>query len=89
MADQQRQETDARAEASAKGDVQERMDEIQEKGYFGDKVDPTPNEHYSLETEEFKTPETDPELAKQAFLQARFPDSLSSDLGPGPKTSKV
>ncbi len=70
---------------SAKGDVEERMNEANEKGYFGDKVDPTPNENYSLETEEFRTPETDPELAKDAFLAARFPDSLPDELGPGPR----
>ncbi len=75
-------------EKSAKGDIQERMDEVQEKGYLGDKVDPTPNENYSLETDEFRTPETDPELAKDAFLQARFPDSLQADLGPGAKADK-
>lgn len=69
----------------AKGDIQERFDEANDKGYFGDKVDPTPNEHYSLESSNWETPETDPKLAAEAHLAARFPDSLPSDLAPGPK----
>lgn len=39
--------TDADA---AKGDVQEQVDEDEDKGYHGTKVDPRPNSAYSLES---------------------------------------
>lgn len=56
------------------GEVQERFDEAAEKGFFGNRVDPTPNENYSLEggIEDVRTgktgptPETDRELAQAA-----------------------
>ena len=40
---------------AAKGDVEEQIDEEQEKGYFGDKVDPEPDE---------SEPELDPDESK-------------------------
>lgn len=47
--------------------VQEQMLADQEQGFRGNPVDPTPNEHYSLQTPpDAPTPETDPELAAQA-----------------------
>jgi hypothetical protein len=39
-----KQESEAEA---AKGDVQEQIDEEQEKGFFGDKVDPESDESYT------------------------------------------
>lgn len=55
------------------GEVQERFDEANSKGYIGTKVDPTPNENYSLEGgvdpktgSTGPTPETDPELGREA-----------------------
>ena len=72
----------------AKGDVKERMDAANEQGFFGEKVDPTPNERYSLESNNWKTPETDPKLAAQAHLASRFPNHLPSDLAPGAEKSK-
>lgn len=56
--------TNKTAEA-AKGDAQEQVDEEQKKGYRGDKVDPTPNEHYTVPgvLAGLPTPETDPEHA--------------------------
>jgi hypothetical protein len=51
-----------------KGQAQEKMDEITEKGFRGEAVDPTPNEAYSVAgvTAGKATPETDPELAAEA-----------------------
>lgn len=53
-------------------EVQENMDEINEKGYFGVKVDPTPNENYTLQGagSGAPTPETDPEQAEKARAHA-------------------
>jgi hypothetical protein len=52
--------------------VQEQMDAINEKGYFGIKVDPTPNEHYTASgvNKGLPTPETDPEQAAKAAEHA-------------------
>lgn len=48
-------------------EVQENMDEINEKGYLGEVPDPTPNENYTVEgvTQGKPTPETDSELANE------------------------
>lgn len=48
--------------------VQEKMDEITEKGYRGVAVDPTPNEAYTVAgvTSGAPTPETDVEAEKAA-----------------------
>lgn len=58
---------------SAKGDagasqVQSKFDEINEKGFRGDKVDPTPNEAYTVAgvTSGAPTPETDHDAAVEA-----------------------
>lgn len=59
------QTSDATAESLGAGEVQEKMDEEQEKGYRGTKGDPTPNENYTVAgvTQNAPTPETDPEQA--------------------------
>lgn len=54
------------ADDAGRAEVQERMDEATEQGYIGSKVDPTPNEEYSLEKPSFKTPETDAKAAAAA-----------------------
>ena len=53
-------------------EVQEKMDEINEKGYAGIKVDPTPNENYTLKGagSGAPTPENDPEQAAKAQAHA-------------------
>lgn len=53
---------------AGEAEVQARKDEEEDKGYFGEKVDPTPNENYTLKgvTSGAPTPETDPEQAAKA-----------------------
>jgi hypothetical protein len=60
--------SDVTAEELGADQVQEKMDEEQERGYRGVKVDKTPNENYTVAgvTKNLPTPETDPELARQA-----------------------
>lgn len=59
-------------------EVQAKFDEAEEKGYYGNTPDPTPNENYSLETpQDAPTPETDRKLADEAHAAAyggRFAD---------------
>jgi hypothetical protein len=61
------QTSDATAESLGAGQVQEKMDEEQEQGFRGTKVDPTPNENFTVAgvTSGAPTPETDPGLARQ------------------------
>lgn len=48
-------------------EVQERVDEAEEQGFLGVKVDPTPNENYSMQTPpDAPTPETDADAAAKA-----------------------
>lgn len=60
-------------------EMQKAADEAADKGYYGEKVDPTPNEHYSLETgPDAPTPETDKAAAQAAHqsgsaVASRFP----------------
>lgn len=56
---------------AGQAEVQERMDEATEQGFMGLKVDPTPNERYSLESDDWRTPESDPEAA-QAVGSSKF-----------------
>lgn len=50
--------------------VQEKMDEINEQGFFGGNPDPTPRENYTLQTPpDAPTPETDKDAA-QAVVEA-------------------
>lgn len=63
----------AEKKVSAKGDagreqVQQRFDDIQEQGFRGVKVDPTPNENYTVAgvTSDAPTPETDVEAEAEA-----------------------
>jgi hypothetical protein len=64
--------SDDRSDAG-QADVQERMDEAEAKGYFGETPDPTPNENYTLQTPpDAPTPETDEELARSVGDFGRF-----------------
>lgn len=49
-------------------EVQQKMDEEQEQGFFGTEVDPTPNDNYTLQgvTSGKPTPETDEKAAAEA-----------------------
>jgi hypothetical protein len=60
-------------------EAQEKMDAIQEKGYFGRVPDPTPNEHYTVGgvIKGKPTPETD----KEQYAKAR--DAVGHDPFPG------
>lgn len=53
---------------AGEAEVQERKDAEEEQGFVGVKVDPTPNENYTLKgvTSGKPTPETDPKLAAEA-----------------------
>lgn len=58
-------------------EVQAAFDEAEDKGYFGKKVDDTPNENYTVAgvTAGLPTPETDPEAyeaARKKFREGRF-----------------
>jgi hypothetical protein len=71
-----RKKTDDAGDLGA-GQVQEAFDEAESKGYFGKKVDPTPNENYTVAgvTSGAPTPETDPdahEAARKKFRENRF-----------------
>lgn len=56
------------ATAGGAEQVQAKMDEEQEQGFRGVKVDPTPNEHYTVAgvIAGKPTPETDPDAAAEA-----------------------
>ncbi len=53
------------SEDAGQAEVQEKMDEATEKGYIGVEVDTTPNERYSQESDDFRTPESDPKEAEK------------------------
>lgn len=61
-------------EDSGRSLVQEQFDQEQEQGYVGTKVDPTPDENYTLQgvASGAPTPETDEELAAEARRAAGF-----------------
>jgi hypothetical protein len=79
--------SDVTAEELGADEVQEKMDEEQEKGYRGHKVDPTPNHAYSVEgvANNEPTPENDPEAARKvgsakfAHLEEGETDARSED----------
>ena len=74
MAEKKEQRQEANEVDLGQAEVQERMDEINEKGYLGSVPDPTPNENYTVAgvTSGAATPETDPELARQTGTRGRF-----------------
>lgn len=64
----QKSKADKSSTDAGAAQVQAAMDEATAKGYLGEKTDPTPNEHYTLQgvVAEKPTPETDPEAAAAA-----------------------
>lgn len=67
--------------ASAGGDqVQAATDAAEDKGYFGEKTDPTPNEHYTVAgvVAGKPTPETDAGAAAEAAKAPVAPSTKSS-----------
>lgn len=68
------------AEAANK-QVDEAFAPIQEQGFVGVKVDPTPNEHYTVEgvTSGKPTPETDADAYAEANPPAGGPQAKGSD----------
>lgn len=62
-----------KASEKAVDQVQEKADAEVDQGYRGVKVDPTPNEHYTVAgvTEGKPTPETDPDAADAARAALR------------------
>ncbi len=76
MSEQTTHEAPERQKASAdvgQAEVQAKVDEATEKGHFGTKVDPTPNEHYTFAGAAAgkPTPETDPEHAAKVAAELR------------------
>lgn len=57
-----------KAVESSQAEVQASFDEAEAKGHFGERVDPTPLEHYTVEgvLAEKPTPETDAKSAAKA-----------------------
>jgi hypothetical protein len=53
---------------AGEAEVQKTMDEVEAQGFIGEEVDPTPNEHYTVEgvTSGKPTPETDEKAAAAA-----------------------
>lgn len=53
---------------AGQAEVQEKFDEMEEKGYLGVKLDPTPNENYTVAgvLANLPRPETDADLKKAA-----------------------
>jgi hypothetical protein len=66
--DSAKSEGRAAAEDSGEAEVQAKVDEAEAQGYFGQAVDETPRENYTLEgvVAGAPTPETDPELRSVA-----------------------
>jgi hypothetical protein len=67
MAEQEKKTTSRRsAEDAGQDEVQAAFDEANEKGYFGETPDETPNEAYTLQGvgKGMTTPETDTERVK-------------------------
>lgn len=65
----------AAAVEQTREDMQAATDQAAAQGFVGTKVDPTPDEHYTLGgvVEGKPTPETSPEMAAKAHVAARFP----------------
>lgn len=78
-----------------KGDLPQRVEEAQAKGYFGSVPDPTPNEAYTLSgvTSGAATPETDEQAAedadqRSAELSTELDSGQSTDHGAGESTGE-
>ncbi len=60
--------TNRKSDDAGQAEVQQNFDEANEKGYFGEVPDPTPNENYTLQgvASGKPTPETDDKLRQKA-----------------------
>jgi hypothetical protein len=58
---------------AGQAEVQETVDQLEEQGYYGDGIDPTPNENYTVDgvTSGKPTPETDAKQAAKAREASR------------------
>lgn len=76
-------QTTEKTEELGADQVQEIVDKEQEQGFAGIKVDPTPNENYTLAgvTKKAPTPETDPEQAKLAGSSKFGPVPVPTERG--------
>ncbi len=76
MSDNEKKSNQKAASASTdvgQDEVQARVDEANEKGYFGETPDPTPNENYTVAgvVKGAPTPETDEKLHNEARTARR------------------
>ncbi len=62
MPDKKKQQS----EDAGQAEVQEKVDKETEQGFVGIEIDQTPNERYSQETSDIRTPESDPKEAEKA-----------------------
>lgn len=62
-----------KADDAGQASVQKQIDEENEQGFVGEKVDPTPNENYTAagQAAGLPTPETDEKLAAEAAAALR------------------
>ena len=73
MPEKRSEKSDQGAADAADERVQKAADKEQEQGFLGQKVDPTPNENYTVAgvLAGKPTPESDPEARKQAQAASR------------------
>ncbi len=62
MPDKKKQQS----EDAGQAEVQEKVDKETEQGFVGIEIDQTPNERYSQESDDFRTPESDSKEAEKA-----------------------
>ena len=62
---------DATKQKASEPALQKAVEEEEKKGYSGFVPDPTPNERYSLESNDWRTPETDPKAYQEAQQHLR------------------
>ncbi len=53
------------SEDAGQAEVQEKVDKETEQGFVGIEIDQTPNERYSQESDDSRTPESDPKEAEK------------------------
>jgi hypothetical protein len=56
---------DDKKAADASAEVGKAVAEAEKQGFIGEEVDPTPNERYSQESDNWATPESDPDEAEK------------------------
>lgn len=75
--------SESKSEDVGQAEVSDAFEQAQERGFFGNEVDPTPNENYSLDgvTSGAPTPETDAKAAAEAAVVS--PGPFPSESGKG------